>query len=521
MAPLTILAAAIPLLGLLQSVVAVPDPNTIGFQFTKQRVNIENASPRLRRRQSNTVLAGLSNELSLYLINITVGTPGQQIALQLDTGSSDIWFPASNANVCQQDQQNCPVGTYDSQASSSYRDPNLPEFEIQYVDGTQISGAYISDVLNLGNTQLTNLTMASATRMNALGVGIMGVGFRADESSAQTQGFTYPNIIDVLQSEGFISARSYSLWLDDLDSATGSILFGGVDSDKYKGDLVALPIQLDSQSNSITSFTVAWTGLKITGSGNNLDASPSSPQPAILDSGTTDTLLPDDIANQIFDGVGVITTRELGNVVPCELANDDLTFAFTFGGAGGATVSVPLSEFVIPIATTDGSTPKFRNGKDACFFGIEAAGSNPILFGDTFLRSAYVVYDLEHNLVALAETNFDAQGSNGNVQAIASGSSGIPGVSSTASKALVAQTATGIPRESQEATATGGDLGSEQTSRSASFQLSATGSGSGSSATSSGAASSNVHMEPVGWQGVTISCAVVLGLLFGGGLVLL
>lgn len=491
------------------------------MKFDKRTVNVADF-PHLQRRQSNTVLAGLSNLLSLYLINVTVGTPPQPFSLQLDTGSSDIWFPADSANVCQQeDGQGCPVGTYDSSASSSFQElENMGEFQIRYVDGTEIEGVYISDVLNIGSTKLTNMTMAAATRLNALGVGIMGVGFSADESVVASGGKTYPNVIDVLQSEGFISSRTYSLWLDDLDSSTGSILFGGVDSDKFKGDLVALPIQLDSQSDSITSFTVAWTGLKVTGSGNNDDFSPSAPVAAILDSGTTDTLLPDDIANAIFKGVGAATTQELGNVVPCKLADDDLTFAFTFGGSGGPTINVPLSEFVVPIITESGRAPRFHNGEDACQFAIEAAGQNPILFGDSFLRSAYVVYDLENQQIALAQTNFDAKDSNGNVQAIPSGTSDIPGVSSTATAATVKQTLTGLPRESQEATATGEDVGSEETSRSATFQLSATGSG-GSSATSSGAASSNLRPAPFEWQGVVVAGAVVLGAMLGSGLILL
>ncbi|ETN45289.1 uncharacterized protein HMPREF1541_09120 [Cyphellophora europaea CBS 101466] len=519
MRSLSTVVAASCLLSLLPVAVAVPGPNTLGMKFDKRRVSAVD-SP-LRRRQQNTVLAGLDNELALYLINVTVGTPPQPFSLQLDTGSSDIWFPSNNAQICQQDGgQDCPAGTYDASASSTFSEPDLPEFQIEYVDGTKIGGTYITDVLNIGNTKLTNLTMAAATSLNSLGLGIMGVGFSADESLAAQGGSSYPNIVDVLQSEGFIESRSYSLWLDDLDSSTGSILFGGVDSDKFTGDLVALPIQLDSQSNRITSFTVAWTGLKVTGSGNNADMSPSAPVPAILDSGTTDTLLPDDIATAIYNGVGVTMSNELGAVVPCELANDDLKFAFSFGGDGGPTVEVPLSEFVVPIITQSGRSPKFHDGKDACQFAIEQAGQNPILFGDSFLRSAYVVYDLENQNIGLAQTNFNASGSNGKVQAIGS-SSGIPGVTATATAASVAQSFSGIPRESDEVTATAtGDIGSGQTSFSATFQLSATGSG-GSSATSSGVASSNLRPMPFEWQSWAISSVVMLGMVLGGGLVLL
>jgi hypothetical protein len=142
-------------------VTASPNPGTVGFNFERRRVNAEDA-PHVIKRQSKTVHASLTNELILYFINVTVGTPGQPFSLQLDTGSSDIWFPSVNADICVQNMQFCPVGTYDSSASSTFAKLNLPEFQIQYVDGSQIAGEYISDVLNIGDTKLTNMTMAEA-----------------------------------------------------------------------------------------------------------------------------------------------------------------------------------------------------------------------------------------------------------------------------------------------------------------------------------------------------------------------
>ncbi|OQU95046.1 hypothetical protein CLAIMM_01312 [Cladophialophora immunda] len=385
-------AAALGAAALLASVApvtAAPGAGTLGFTFEKRRVLAQDA-PHLTRRQSKTIKAGLDNEILLYFINCTVGTPGQPFSLQLDTGSSDIWFPEANAEICQQNDGCSEFGAYNADDSSTFVDPNLPQFQIQYVDGSQVVGQYISDVLNVGGTKLTNMTMAAAQQANTRAIGIMGIGFELGEASASFDGFTYPNVINVMKNEGFINALAYSLWLDDLDSNTGSILFGGVDTNKYHGDLVSLPIQIDSQTGVIDSFTVAWTGLTVSGGGQTSDVSPSSPQPAILDSGTTDTLLPDDIANNIFNGVGVVTDPQFGNVVRCSLANDDLTFSFQFGGKGGPIVNVSLSEFVTPLLTTDGSQPTFQNGDLACSFAIDAAGSDPILFGDSFLRSAYV-----------------------------------------------------------------------------------------------------------------------------------
>ncbi|KIY02673.1 uncharacterized protein Z520_01138 [Fonsecaea multimorphosa CBS 102226] len=518
-------AAALGAAALLASLAPVTaTPGTVGFTFEKRRVAAQDA-PHLSRRQTKTIKAGLDNEILLYFINCTVGTPGQPFSLQIDTGSSDIWFPDANAQICQDNDGCSEFGAYNADASSTFVDPNLPEFQIQYVDGSQVVGQYISDVLNIGGTKLTNMTMAAAQQSNTRAIGIMGIGFELGEASATSSinGFTYPNVINVMKNEGFINALAYSLWLDDVNSNTGSILFGGVDTNKYHGNLVALPIQIDSQTGVIDSFTVAWTGLTISGGGQSSDVSPSSPQPAILDSGTTDTLLPDDIANSIFNGVGVVSDPQFGNVVPCSLANDDLTFSFQFGGKGGPIVNVSLSEFVTPLITTDGFQPTFQNGDQACSFAIDSAGNDPILFGDSFLRSAYVVYDLENNQIGLAQTNFDASDANSNVQAFqASGS--IPNVASTATAASVAQTFSGNPEITQATLTATGELGGG-TSRSATFNLTPTssttsGSSSGSGSGSSNAGNANFRVFPIEMTSLLAGGVVVLGFLFGGGMML-
>ena len=43
-----------------------------------------------------------------------------------------------------------------------------------------------------------------------------------------------------------------------------------------------------------------------------------------------------------------------------------------------------------------------------CQFGIQRSYASPWTLGDTFLRSAYVVYDLENNEIGLAATDFNS-----------------------------------------------------------------------------------------------------------------
>jgi hypothetical protein len=66
------------------------------------------------RSSSGTVTATLGNaeEAGLYYANITVGTPPQDLSVQIDTGSSDVWVPASSAAICSNAQEGgCPGGS--------------------------------------------------------------------------------------------------------------------------------------------------------------------------------------------------------------------------------------------------------------------------------------------------------------------------------------------------------------------------------------------------------------------------
>lgn len=71
--------------------------------------------PSLRRR-SATIDGTLSNQKVQggYFINVEVGTPSQNITLQLDTGSSDVWVPASTAAICTDVSQQNPGCTFGS-----------------------------------------------------------------------------------------------------------------------------------------------------------------------------------------------------------------------------------------------------------------------------------------------------------------------------------------------------------------------------------------------------------------------
>lgn len=57
---------------------------------------------KLVRRAGATLEEVIKNEQTRggYFATVKVGTPSQELTLQLDTGSSDVWVPSKSANVC-------------------------------------------------------------------------------------------------------------------------------------------------------------------------------------------------------------------------------------------------------------------------------------------------------------------------------------------------------------------------------------------------------------------------------------
>ena len=64
--------------------------------------------------------------------------------------------------------------------------------------------------------------------------GIMGLAYSSNMDINKSRKNMPPSFLDGLVQAGAISSRLYSIYLNTLDQY-GSILFGGLDTDKYKG----------------------------------------------------------------------------------------------------------------------------------------------------------------------------------------------------------------------------------------------------------------------------------------------
>ncbi|KAF2149132.1 acid protease [Myriangium duriaei CBS 260.36] len=368
-----------------------------------------------RRRQGNSVAESLTWNRASYYINISLGTPPQDMVVVLDTGSSDLWVPALGSAACKANKENgCSInGAFDSSKSSTYNYRNSG-FQIGYADDGTLTGDYVLETFAMDGATMSKTLFGLATAGDFATTisGIMGVGYDTNEAGVQSLGLdAYPNIIDELVENGVIHSRTYSLYLNDLANGHGTILFGGVDRAKYTGNLALVDIQPNAETGSYDTFTVVLSKITFTIGGQTGTMSlPTGGLAVLLDSGTTLTYLPEDLATAVYQGLGVSLDAENGPVLPCGVDTSDATFTFMFGSDSGVPIEVNLGQFVLPFP--NGFKAPSIKGQPACMFGIRSISSVPdgdstFLFGDSFLRSVYVVYDLDNNQIGLAPTKFD------------------------------------------------------------------------------------------------------------------
>ncbi|KEF63708.1 uncharacterized protein A1O9_01686 [Exophiala aquamarina CBS 119918] len=414
------------------------NPRVLSLPIEKRSVPDVLTRDRTRlRRRTGTVEAALDNELTLYYAKISLGTPKQSFRVQLDTGSSDLWVNEANSTYCESSEDVCEGGTYDRTSSSTYNFVNA-DFDVTYEDGSAASGIYATDTLYFGDVSLDSFQFGIGQTSTADN-NVLGIGYMANEGEDRTIGSTYANLPQALVDVGKISTSAYSLWLNDLDANTGEILFGGVDQDKYLGELTTLPVL--KSDGGYRELAVALTGISVYGA--NLSSSSSLPIGAVLDSGTTLSYLPDSLVEEIYSQMDATYSSSAGYAyVTCNGgtsgSNDTVDFTFS-----GKTIKVPFDELILGAATSsDGQPLSFENGEEACILGIAPLGSSSTsILGDTFLRSAYVVYDLTNNEISLAQTIFNATSSD--IREITRNSDSVPGAVVVASAVTTIAVETG------------------------------------------------------------------------------
>jgi len=219
--------------------------------------------------------------------------------------------------------------------------------------------------------------------------GILGIGYGKGIATK------YANFIDQLLAQNATRVKAYTLALGSKDAQEGVIVFGGVDTSKFAGPLAKLPIiPAEDSPDRVPRFWVSMDSISITQPDDAQDSKTyeDSGMPIFIDSGSTMTILPKNLTAAIAADFGSAGPDTNGFYrVDCALTEMNGTLDFSFN-QGGLKVRVPYKEMIREVP----SNPP------ACFLGISTSDTFTLL-GDTFLRSAYVVFDLESDAIWMTQ----------------------------------------------------------------------------------------------------------------------
>lgn len=323
-------------------------------------------------KQLKVIADRMNNRLTYYTVNVSIGSPPQYFPVQVDTGSSDLWVPSNTLMF----------DGFDTGASSTFRYVNSP-FEIQYVKDAA-KGFWGIDTVSLQDKfTVTDQQFGIATDAPGCEIGIFGIGLAGSESTDEV----YTNFPQSLVDQGLIHKNVYSMYLNDLHSKQATILFGGTDK-AHHGELATLPLV------SKKAFQVNMSNISV-----NDKKLLREPMPVLLDSGTSLVYLPEKQVKAIAKSYGakfnpslsmyLIDEHDLARKKPKGL---DFTF-------GDVTINVPHEELFWPLSWfTLQSSPYYVMTVMPSNYSMDY-----VILGDSFLRSAYVTYDLDKHEIQIGQ----------------------------------------------------------------------------------------------------------------------
>ena len=361
------------------------------------------------------------------MIDFTVGTPAQTLSLAVDTASSNIWVNVADSELCR--DGGCQIGGA-FKPDSATKMPLVKDFHISYDDGFTISGEYITDTMIFDHKSVTSVPFGLGIKSDT-DPGVFGIGYSANQAQSHNPGAPkrkYPTFSQVLMRNGIIKIEAFSMWLDGEDS--GNILFGGVDRAKYHDKLKPLPV-LPESDGTFLLFRIRLFKLRLS-QGNSEQAlssvQESFPLSVYLDSGCNYIQLPPHITAAIHQALKAKTiTGNNWPLVDCDLRKSPLTLDFTFDSM---TIQVSMSSLI-------GPWEKPHRGEATtklCELALTSTTGKDFVLGTPFLRSVYVVYNMQNNEVSLAQINLDATGSE--IVEISQTKSSSPEISSNSVKFL-------------------------------------------------------------------------------------
>lgn len=317
-------------------------------------------------------------------MQVAIGTPPQNVNLDFDTGSADLWVWSTELPAQTQTQGKAAGhNIFNPSKSSTFKKQSGSTWNISYGDGSSASGDVGTDVLHVGSINVQNQAIELAKVLSAefasgAGDGLLGLAFGSINTVKPRPAATpVENMItqDDIPNSAELFTAYLSSWRDtnDPDKGESFYTFGEIDETvtSQSGQPAYTPVDNSQGFWMFNSEYVTIAGKQVARSGNT----------AIADTGTTLLLTADDVVSQIYaqiPGAKYDSTQQ-GYIFPNNLTADQYP-----------EIIFPCGDTPIRVMPED--LPFADAGNGMVYGGIQSRGNLTFdILGDTWLKGVYVV----------------------------------------------------------------------------------------------------------------------------------
>jgi len=315
-----------------------------------------------------------------YLVPVTIGTPGVVLNLNFDTGSSDLWMwstqtrNASRAQIAQHSVYDPAKSSTDAAVAGSW--------SITFGDGSSAKGTLRSDTVTIGDIVVKGQTIQLATEVSRQFLndtetdGLLGLAFPKLNTARPKQAAT--PMVNMMK-QNLLATPVFTCALGR-NEEPGFYSFGYIDPNVTPNRLTYVPVNSSRGWWQVPSTSYSINGKVVERPGNT----------CILDTGTTLTLVDDTVLSHIYGAIpgAVFDHNEGGWKYPVDAAIPELSFA--------------VGDKLYKINPKDMSYAEPFNG--FYFGGFQSRGDMDMdIFGDSFLKAVYAVFNQGENTVGLAQ----------------------------------------------------------------------------------------------------------------------
>ncbi|KAF9571771.1 1,3-beta-glucanosyltransferase [Mortierella alpina] len=325
-------------------------------------------------------------EIKQYYGEISIGKPEQTFKMLFDTGAIGVpWVPSVQCATSFKRE----FSKYDDSISTTYEAMG-EQFCIRYMSGLEVKGRYGKDSLVVGNIKLDLATFGLVLYLSDAfkdDQGIDGIFALGPESVYNASLFnpslnmSVDTFMETALKEGVISDRIFSTYLPSRrheDTVKGEIVFGGIDRDRYTGELTYVDVINDSEYKY---WTIRIDDISVNGASLRL------PGKAVIDTGAGILRMSKAAVDAIHRAIpNAVETRRFW-LVPCDLIdNIEDRISFTIGGRD---FHIPFAD--VPLKPTE--PPGEGQVCESQVTWSESEGN--WVLGTPFLNNNYFVFDMD------------------------------------------------------------------------------------------------------------------------------